>query len=196
MNYLAHLYLSDDDPDSIIGSLMGDFAKGRVDPDLPPAVRRGILIHRRIDSFTDAHPVFGRSRHRIRPEFRRYAGILIDLFYDHFLARRWSRYADMPLEDFAQRVYRIMQEHQHGLPPAMQRSMSYMVRNRLLQSYRDTAGIARALQGIETRLKRPSRLHRAVAELEERYQDLGGDFAEFFPELVTYVDSLRDVGGE
>lgn len=194
MNYLAHLYLSDDDPESMIGSLMGDFAKGRLSPELSPAIRQGILIHRRVDSFTDMHPVFGRSRGRIRPQFRRYSGILIDLFYDHFLACRWTQYSDSSLEDFAQRAYRVMREHLHSFPSPMQRSMSYMVRNRLLQSYREPAGIERALRGIETRLKRPSHLHQAAADLEDRYQALGEDFDLFFPDLVTYVGTLRGIG--
>ena len=95
MNYLAHLYLAGNDAEALIGSLMGDFIKGRVDPDLPPVLRQAILQHRRIDSFTDAHPIVRRSKQRVTNEFRRYAGILIDVFYDHFLAREWSQYSDV-----------------------------------------------------------------------------------------------------
>jgi len=190
VNYLAHLYLSDGDPESLIGSLMGDFVKGRVDAGLPASLRRGIRIHRSVDSFTDAHAVFGRSRRRIRPEFRRYSGILVDLYYDHFLARQWSRYSDVPLEEFSQAVYRVLQEHQHGFPPSMRRSMSYMVRNRLLQSYRELDGIEHALRGIETRLKRPSHLHQAIVDLEENHQALAEDFMAFFPDLIRFVRQI------
>jgi len=187
LNYLAHLYLSEGDPDSLIGSLMGDFVKGRIDPALSPAMRWGIQLHRRIDSFTDAHAVFRRSKRRIRPEFRRYGGILVDLYYDHFLARQWSRYSTVPLEDFAQKVYSLMQERQHGFPATMQRSVSYMIANELLQSYEDLKGIERALQGIEGRLKRPSRLREAVLDLEDNHRALADDFAIFFPDLIRFV---------
>lgn len=139
MNYLAHLYLVDDDPESLVGSLMGDFVKGGVNPARPPTIRHAILQHRRIDSFTDAHPLVKRSKQCIHPEFRRYAGILVD--------------------------------------------------NDLLASYQTVDGIGRALRGVETRLRRPSRLGEAVSELENAYPMLCDDFRDFFPELIRFVAS-------
>ena len=191
MNYLAHLFLADDDPESVIGSLMGDFVKGEIGGQLTPATRWAIRVHRRIDSYTDAHEVVRRGKARMPPEFRRYAGILLDLFYDHFLARRWSHYSSVPLDEFAHRVYRIVQAHRHSFPAQMRRSMGYMVANELLQSYLTTAGIERALLGIETRLKRPSRLHAAVVELERHYPALERDFSLFFPDLIRFARALN-----
>ena len=188
MNYLAHLYLADNDTESVIGSLMGDFVKGRLDPARPPALRHAIMQHRRIDSFTDAHALVRRSKRRIGPEFRRYAGILIDVFYDHFLATEWQSYAEVPLEEFAEGVYCEIGRHLDGLPPRMQQSMRYMVANDLLRTYRTVDGIGLALRGIETRLRRPSRLGEAVTELVNAYAMLRGDFTEFFPQLVRFVD--------
>jgi acyl carrier protein phosphodiesterase len=190
VNYLAHLYLAGDDPQSLVGSLMGDFAKGTIDPALPPAIRHGVWLHRRIDSYTDTHPTVMDSKRRIRPEFRRYAGILIDLYYDHYLARNWSNYSDVPLDDFSRTVYRVVDANHHSFPVRMQRSMSYMTGNGLLQSYREIEGIERALSGIETRLKRPSRLREAIVDLEHNYLALADDFAAFFPELIRYVRQL------
>ena len=187
MNYLAHLYLSDDDADSLVGSLMGDFVKGRIDDGLPARVRDGVWLHRRVDSFTDAHPVVQRSKARIQPEFRRYAGILVDMFYDHFLARRWPDYASQPLEHFSRRVYRVLTDQHHTFPSRMQHSMAYLVDNDLLMSYREVAGIAHALAGIEGRLKRPSGLRHAATELHGNYADLLHDFSEFFPELIDFT---------
>lgn len=187
MNYLAHLYLAGDDPQALVGSLMGDFVKGRIDPARPRAIRDGIRLHRRIDAFTDAHATVLHSKRRLHPDFRRYGGILIDVFYDHFLARDWSHYADKPLEPFVHRVYAIMSDHHDRLPSRMQRSMRYMVGNDLLLSYRDIDGIARALRGIETRLSRPSRLGEAVSELETHYGALRQDFKDFFPQLITFA---------
>lgn len=189
MNYLAHLYLADDDPESVIGSLMGDFVKGRVDPARPPAVRRAILQHRRIDSFTDAHDLVKRSKRRISPEFRRYAGILIDVFYDHFLATEWREYAEVPLGEFVGDVYEQVNRHLPTLPLRMQASMRYMVANDLLMAYQTVDGIGQALRGIETRLRRPSRLGDAVAELENTYSTLRADFTEFFPQLIRFVEN-------
>jgi acyl carrier protein phosphodiesterase len=190
VNYLAHLYLAGDDPESFIGGLMGDFVKGAVDQTLPPTIRHGVWLHRRIDSYTDAHPTVMKSKRRIRSGFRRYAGILVDLYYDHFLARDWSKYSDVPLDDFAQTVYRVLDVHHQRFPAPMQRSMSYMTENRLLQSYRELSGIERALRGIETRLKRPIRLREAIVDLQHNHMVLAEDFATFFPDLVLYVRQL------
>lgn len=187
MNYLAHLYLADDDAESLIGSLMGDFVKGRVDERLPVGIRHGVMLHRHVDTFTDAHPVVRRSKARIGPEFRRYAGILVDMFYDHFLARRWSDYASQPLEHFSRHVYRVLADGQHTFPSSMQRSMAYLIDNDLLMSYREVGGIAHALAGIEGRLKRPSGLRNAAGELHANYRELLHDFTEFFPELIAFT---------
>ena len=192
MNYLAHLFLAGNRPESVIGSLMGDFVKGRVDPTRPPALRHAILQHRRIDSFTDAHPLVKQSKQRINPEFRRYAGILIDVFYDHFLATEWRRYASVPLDAFTEQVYHEVNRQLQALPSRMQLSMRYMVANDLLGSYRSVDGIGQALRGIETRLRRPSRLGEAVTELEDAYLALRGDFTEFFPQLIRFVDNDKE----
>ena len=188
MNYLAHLYLAGSEPEAVIGSLMGDFVKGRVDPTLSPGLRHAILQHRRIDSFTDANPLVKQSKQRIRSDFRRYAGILVDVFYDHFLATEWRSYAEVPLDEFVEMVYEQVSQHLDTLPPRMQHSMRYMVNNDLLRTYRTVDGIGWALRGIETRLKRPSRLGEAVIELENAYEALCGDFTEFFPQLTRFVD--------
>jgi len=193
MNYLAHLFLAGDEPEALIGSLMGDFVKGRVDTARPPAMYHAIMQHRRIDSFTDAHPLVRRSRQRIAPDFRRYAGILIDVFYDHFLATHWRSYTDLSLDEFAKQVYQQVGRQLDALPQRMQLSMRYMVANDLLQSYRTLDGIEQALRGIEGRLRRPSRLGEAITELESAYPALRGDFTEFFPLLIRFVDDDNEV---
>ena len=187
MNYLAHLFLAEDDDDSLIGALMGDFVKGPVSDALPPKMGEAIRQHRAIDSFTDRHPVVRDSKRRISPRFRRYAPILIDMFYDHFLAVHWQDYAEQPLAVFSDRVYRLLDARARDLPPSMQRSMHYLTHYDLLGSYRTAAGIARSLQGIERRLKRPSRLGEAISELDDNLIPLQQDFQRFFPELMAHV---------
>ncbi len=191
MNYLAHLYLAGDNTEALLGNLMGDFVKGHVDSSLPPAIQKGIALHRKIDAFTDANPLFRRSKQRLSPEARRYGGILVDLFYDHFLARHWTRYATLPLRHFSQQVYGILLAHYEWLPYAMQRSVSYMIRVDLLMSYREITGIERALQGVGRRLKRTNPLAGAAQELQRHYSALAADFAAFFPELRSYVAQTK-----
>lgn len=188
MNYLAHLYLASDEPEAVVGSLMGDFVKGTVDHTLPQMLRDSIVQHRRIDSFTDAHPIVQRSKARLSQEYRRYGGILIDMFYDHFLAQNWAEHATHSLDEFSARAYRIISEHHDKLPPRMQRTAHYLVTHDLLGSYRTVAGIDRALKGVSTRLSRPSPLGTASEELTRLYSELLNDFDEFFPELIAFVD--------
>lgn len=191
MNYLAHLYLAGSDPDARLGNLMGDFVKGPVPAELPITLQQGIVLHRRIDSFTDAHPLFRRSRRRLPDDFRRYGGILIDLFYDHLLTRYWHRFHDQPLDDFIDEVHRLLTYRLPDLPPRMQRSMRYLLANDLLRSYRHSDGVARALAGLERRLTRPVNLSAAVTELATHYDGFSADFQRFFPELIAHVDSQK-----
>ena len=189
MNYLAHLYLASDHPEAAVGSLMGDFVKGSIDHKYPRVMRAAIAQHRAIDSFTDAHPIVLRSKSRIEPPFRRYAGILADMIYDHFLATEWSRYARSELPDFIADCYRQIDTHFHWLPERMHRTARYMIDYDLLGSYTSMKGIERALRGIETRLSRPSRLGDATLELSRLLEPLREDFHDFFPDLIAYVDT-------
>ena len=167
---------------------MGDFVKGVLDDntDLSSELRQGIVLHRRIDRYCDSHPIFIRSKRRIQAPYQRYVGILIDMFYDHFLARYWSRYSTQSLRAFCDHVYPILQFYQPNVPPRMQRSITYMLNNDLLMSYQAPEGIARSLAGIEKRLKRPSGLGAADRELSRHYAELAADFELFFPDMMAY----------
>ena len=188
MNYLAHLLLADRTSNSLLGSLMGDFVKGPVDRAMSEPLRAAIVQHRRVDSFTDAHAIVKRSKGRISPEFRRYAGILIDVFYDHFLATQWVSFSDQPLSTFTTQVYAQLEQNSHFAPDRMQRTLHYMIHFDLLGSYQQMNGIHRALCGIESRLKRPSQLGRGIIELQQNHNALLADFMDFFPELIQFVE--------
>ena len=191
MNYLAHLYLADrvsgGEPLALVGNLMGDFVKGPVADHWPPSIRDGIILHRQIDSFTDRHPVVTTSKTRLDDGFRRYGGILIDVFYDHFLSRCWPDYCAEPLDQFSRRVYRILTDCYSDLPPRMQTSVDYMIGRDLLVSYRQRDGIARSLLGLSTRLSRTNRLADGIGQLDRHYEDLATDFELFFPQLIDYT---------
>ena len=187
MNYLAHLHLSNPEPDAWIGNLMGDFVKGPIPDSLAPGIKQGVKLHRAVDQYTDKHPIFLRSKRRISPAYRRYAGILIDMFYDHYLALSWSHYSEQYLHHFAREVYTVLRNKQAQLPPRMQGSVSYMLANDLLNTYQQPATIAQSLRGIERRLKRPSRLGEAISELYANYSEFENDFHDFFPQIRNYT---------
>jgi len=187
MNFLAHVYLADGSDDSIVGSLMGDFVKGRLDGRHGDAVTHAIALHRRIDSFTDAHPVVAASRARVSVERRRYAGILVDVFYDHFLARHWDDYSDVALERFTARVYAALRAHHAVLPERLQYMAPRMAAHDWLASYRHLEAVAIALDRMGERLKRGNALLGSAVELEANYAAFEADFRAFFPEVVRFV---------
>jgi len=187
MNFLAHLYLAPDDDEALLGSLMGDFVKGPLQGQHPPGIERGLALHRRIDAFTDGHAVVARSRARIPAPRRRYAGIIVDMFYDHCLARDWLRYAPLPLDQFARRVYRLLEYHDERLPARLRHIAPFMSGQDWLSSYRDLSAVARALERMGERLKRGNGLLGAGEDLDAHYAGLGKDFDEFFPQLIAFA---------
>jgi acyl carrier protein phosphodiesterase len=187
VNYLAHLYLAPPGDDGLLGSLMGDFVKGPLGGGYPPGIAHALALHRRIDAFTDRHERVKASRARVSPERRRFAGIMVDLFYDHFLARHWSQYSDERLEAFASRVYRLLAARSDALPARLREVAGRMQQHDWLGSYRHVHNIHTALDRMSLRLKRENRLRGAAEELEANYGEFEGDFRTFFPELVRFA---------
>ncbi len=183
MNYLAHLYLSEPTEDGWIGALLGDFVKGPLDPRSANGITRAIALHRKIDSFTDAHPVVRQSKARISAARRRYAGIMVDMFYDHFLARDWHKFHEDPLEIFAARIYGLLEREHATLPEKLQRIAPNMARLDWLASYAHIDSIHTALDRMGQRLRRENALLHSADELEEHYADLEMDFRAFMPEV-------------
>ncbi|MEZ4765004.1 MAG: ACP phosphodiesterase [Calditrichia bacterium] len=176
MNYLAHLFLADDTAESRIGNMLGDFVTPETELQFSPEIRKGIALHRAVDKFTDSHPVFLRSKSRISDDFRLLKGIMIDIFYDHFLAKNWENYADQPLELFAEEVYRQFSNHFEMLPPRMQHMMPVMIRGNWLVTYREIRGIAWVLKGMSGRISRPEYFtsrdtltHRKICRVRNRF---------------------------
>jgi acyl carrier protein phosphodiesterase len=148
---------------------------------------RGIALHRRIDTFTDAHEVVHRSKARVSADRRRFAGIMVDMFYDHFLARDWGRYSAEPLAAFTRRAYALLERNHGLLPERLQRMAPYMIRGDWLGSYARVEAIGDSLDGMGRRMKRENRLAGSVEELETNYGDFARDFGEFFPELESFA---------
>jgi acyl carrier protein phosphodiesterase len=184
MNFLAHLYLSGDDPEIMIGNFIGDFVRGRhVHEQFKPNIALGIELHREIDEFTDSHLVVLESKKRLRPKYRHYAPVIVDMFYDHFLAARWHDYHAQPLPDFAAYAYSQLKEHEPILPERVIQMMPYMVKGNWLVSYAQLEGIHRALTGMSRRTPFDSKMDEAVFDLEKSYSEFESEFMLFFPEL-------------
>lgn len=192
MNYLAHLFLSRRDEETLIGGLLGDFVKGRASECFSPAVQRGIALHRQIDRYTDSHPIVRASCALISQQRRRFAGVLIDLFYDHFLARHWWRYSEVPLPEFTHAVYKLIVRRQHDFPERLQRVVPRMVGNDWLGRYGELGGVAAAVDGVSRRLCRPNAMLGGAQELEASYARLEQHFLEFFPRLIGYVETYEE----
>lgn len=194
MNYLAHLHLGGDAPAELLGSLYGDFVKGPLAGQWPADIEAAIRLHRRIDAFTDSHPLQAQARARFALERRRYSGILLDVFFDHCLALNWGDYAAEPLPRFTGRVYQVLADEPR-LPERLAHIAPRMAAQDWLGSYRDFAVLEKVVAGIDRRLSRPGLLAGGAAELERLYQPLLEDFRQFYPELQAFVARERGLGG-
>lgn len=195
MNFLAHALLAGPAPADRLGGVLGDFVKGPLRP-LPagvsPALADGLELHRRIDGFADSHQAFRRSRARVSVHRRRYAGIMVDMFYDHFLAVHWGRFCDQPLGAFAAAIYGLLEQHRETLPPAFVPVLPLMQGNDWLASYAAEAAVARALDRMaEYRLRRPNRLAGGGEELRRDYRGFEADFLDFFPDASAFSAAVR-----
>ncbi len=187
MNFLAHIYLSGENDLLKIGNFIADGMRGKAPKSFPEDVQKGIILHRHIDTYTDAHPVFRQSTKRLHPVYHHYAGVIIDIYYDHFLAKNWSNYHSEPLHDYIQRFYKLLQNNYNILPEKTKNMVPYMVKQDWIGSYATTDGIAGILQQMDRRTKNKSGMNKAVNELLEFYDDFEKEFTLFFEDLQAFV---------
>lgn len=189
MNFLAHIYLSGDVPARMVGNFIGDFVKGKSAIEkYDPGIARGIELHRAIDAFTDTHPVVAESKNRLRPKYRHYSGVIIDVFYDHFLASNWAAYHPVKLHAFAQNIYRTIQNFDPVLPPDVKYMLPYMISGDWLTSYATVDGIHRALSGMARRTTFNSKMELARQDLIDGYGSFKAEFEAFFPDLHRHCE--------
>ncbi|WP_166965322.1 acyl carrier protein phosphodiesterase [Yeosuana marina] len=186
MNYLAHIYLSGESDLVTIGNFIADGIKGKDYKKYPKEIQIGILLHRNIDTFTDAHQTVRKSTKRLHEKYSHYSGIIVDMLYDHFLAKNWSNYSPIPLETYVDAFYDSLEDHYDLLPLRIQKMMPYMMADNWLVSYASIDGISRALEGMNRRTKNRSSMNEAVNELEEFYKDFENEFTLFFEELIVF----------
>jgi acyl carrier protein phosphodiesterase len=195
MNFLAHAYLSGPDEKLLTGNFIGDFVKGRqalsaFDPD----IARGVELHRLIDDFTDNHPLVMESKKRLRPKYRHYSAVIVDVYYDHFLAKNWAAFHPLPLEKFAQHVYTTITKFSDILPAGVRYMLPYMMRGNWLVNYSRLEGIGRALTGMAQRTPYLSKMEQAVSDLELNYELFYTEFRQFFPLLRARADAFITKG--
>jgi acyl carrier protein phosphodiesterase len=187
MNFLAHLYLSGDNPKLMVGNFIGDFVKGKSAlANFEHEVIRGIELHRGIDAFTDKHPIVSESKNRLREKYRHYSGVIVDVFYDHFLAKNWNDYHRLPLLDFSLQAYKTIDGFNSILPDGVKQMLPYMKRGNWLLNYGYVEGIHRALTGMASRTTFVSKMEQASTELVTHYKDFEKEFQEFFPQLNAF----------
>ncbi|MGM5470228.1 ACP phosphodiesterase [Flavobacteriaceae bacterium LMO-SS05] len=186
MNFLAHIYLSGNNDLVSIGNFMADGIRGKSYKKYPADIQKGIVLHREIDTFTDAHPIVRQSTKRLHENYGHYSGVIVDILYDHFLAKNWSTYSSIPLEDYVDTFYNLLENHIELLPVRTQRLMPHMFAENWLLSYSHIEGIQHILDGMNRRTKNKSKMNEATKELKQFYEEFEEEFTLFFSELITF----------
>ncbi|MGW1455519.1 acyl carrier protein phosphodiesterase [Salegentibacter agarivorans] len=189
MNFLAHIYLSGDNAQLKIGNFIADSVKGKQYLDFPAEIQKGIVLHRAIDTFTDTHPIVSKSVERLFDRYGHYSRVIVDILYDHFLAANWKEYCGTPLKKYTEDFYKLLETNFEVLPKPVQNFLPYMVADNWLYNYREIEGIEKILFQMNRRIKYRAKMHLAVEELREFYEEFENEFRMFFEELKAYVKS-------
>ncbi|RXR16331.1 DUF479 domain-containing protein [Flavobacterium amnicola] len=183
MNYLAHIYLSGDNELLAIGNFMADGIRGHQYLEFHPEIQKGVLLHRTIDSFTDAHPIYRKSKHRLHEKFGHYSGVIMDIVYDHFLAKNWSKYHPTELNTYTENFYKSLEKHYDLLTDKTKDMMPYMIERDWLTSYATLGGLELILFQMDHRTKQRANMPAAMQELAQFYPEFENEFTAFFEEL-------------
>jgi acyl carrier protein phosphodiesterase len=186
MNFLAHIYLSFNDEEVTLGNFIADSIRGNKFEHLPERVQKGILLHREIDTFTDAHDIPKRSSKKLHHNYGHYSRVIVDIYYDHFLAKNWIRYSEEPLAEFVDRFYDLLEESYPILPDGIKRMMPHMISDNWIYNYSKLDGIARVLNGMNRRTANKSKMNFAILDLQEHYVSFEEEFFDFFEELMVF----------
>lgn len=191
MNYLAHFYLSDNQPDLLVGNFIADQVKGKQIELLPKGIAHGVKLHRFIDDFTDHHPIVEQSKERLRKRYRKYAGVIVDIYYDHFLASLWDEFSEQNLKDFSMQVYQELDKHTNVMPAICRNLiLPTMKEQDWLCAYASFKGIEQSLYGLSRRTTLDSQIQYAVQELKQDYPLFLTEFKLFLPELKQAVNKF------
>lgn len=190
MNFLAHIYLSGTNELIKIGNFMADGIRGNDYLNFPDDIQKGVLLHRKIDTFTDANSIYRKSKHRLHEKYGHYSGVIMDIVYDHFLAKNWSKYSDEKLENYAANFYKSLEDNYQIITPKTKNLLPYMMEQNWLVSYATIAGLEMILFQMDYRTKHRVNMQEAVVELKAHYTEFEKEFTLFFEELRNYCKSF------
>lgn len=193
MNFLAHTYLSGCNDEIIVGNFMGDYVKGKNYTHLPELVRKGVLIHRDIDTYTDTHEISRRMRGRLVEAYHKYAGVIVDIFYDHFLAVSWKDYCGIPLKEYVDRTYDVLKRNYKSLPQGIKVWFPTFLENNWMLAYQTVEGIELVLDRMSANTSLPDHTDFAIKRLRDQYQEFSADFHEFFPQIVSFIEEKYSI---
>lgn len=191
MNFLAHIYLSGENELLKIGNFMADGIRGKDYLQFDPEIQKGVLLHRLIDTFTDAHPVYRQSKHRLHEKYGHYSGVIMDIFYDHFLAKNWSKYHQQDLKTFADVFYQSLQNNYDQLTEKTKKMMPYMIARNWFVSYATVEGLEMILFQMDYRTKHRANMQEAIKELLQFQNEFENEFIIFFQELIDLCVKWR-----
>ena len=192
MNYLAHLFLSGSDEHVMVGNFIGDYVKGNTWNKFPENIKRGILLHRQIDSFTDSHPKFREAKTFFRDEFGLYSGIVIDLIYDHYLAKNWNKYSDLTLRTFVKRSHAVLLQNFMYLPVRVQSFLPFLIQHRRLESYASVNGIVQTLKIMSNYSSLPAKSNFVKETIQANNNFFEVNFSEFIADLIKYTNEIQE----
>jgi acyl carrier protein phosphodiesterase len=187
------MYLSGENDDIMIGNFIADHIKGNGFGKLREGIVDGIMLHRKIDTYTDNHPEFLKSKRRLQVHYHKYSGVITDMFYDHFLSANWGEYSEEDLVAFTTRRYKVLMSNFLILPPKTKRLLPFIIGSNWLASYADLNFLHRSLQGLSSRTRYRSGMEHAVRDLNRYYDLFHEEFRSFFPELIAFVEKERSL---
>ena len=192
MNFLAHLFITNDDEELLIGNFIADFIKNKEVKNYSAGIQQGIMLHRKIDAFTDRHKKVKKGTRRLQAAHRKYAPVIVDIFYDYLLANNWERYSTESLEDFCVRVYEILERRIDDLPKKLRKRLPTMIEHRWLQAYKTEAGMRYTFERLAERLSKPEYLEGVMENLLAEEEKFTKEFNSFFPDVMEYVEECRE----
>ncbi|MEM6964270.1 MAG: ACP phosphodiesterase [Bacteroidota bacterium] len=193
MNFLAHLFLARDNEDLLLGNFIADFIRNKEMKNYSDAIQKGIILHRQIDSYTDTHPLVKQGTRRLQKDHRKYAPVIVDVFYDYLLANNFDRYSEESLDDFCNKVYQILEKRMNVLPEKLQRRLPQMVAHQWLQNYKTEKGIRYTFLRLTERVSKPEYFDHVVDHLLEQKEAFTQEFNGFFPKVIEYVSNQRSL---
>jgi len=194
VNFLAHLYLSGDDEELMIGNFIADFIRNKEVINYSEGIQKGIFLHRKIDFYTDTHPIVKQGTHRLRTNHGKYAPVVLDVLFDYLLANNWEKYSEESIADYTIKVYKILSRNQSFLPPKIGNRLPEMIADNWLVKYGWDDGLRYVFERMKKRVSQPNLLENAVESLKEDYPSYENEFNAFFPEVIAYVEQeIKDL---